>query len=143
MVSEHYKLYLNKTMTRRIKCHCTVYCTACYVQCTVQSTVYCTEYSVLYRVQCTVQSTVYYTPYSSQCTVQCTLVHSTTMAKLFKCVCLYFLWGVIYFVFIKKNFNKQNCFYFYVKFLFLFSNKFKYLYTTRFEIRTLCHLREG
>ena len=74
MVSEHYKLYLNKTMTRRIKCHCTVYCTACYVQCTVQST-------------------VYYTAYSSQCTVQCTLVRSTTMAKLFKCVCLYFLWG--------------------------------------------------
>ena len=91
----------------------------------------------MYRVQCT-----YYTAYSSQCTVLCTLVRSTTMAKLFKCVCLYFLWGGGYILcmFIKKNFNKQNCFYFYVKFVGIFSNKFKYLYTTRLEIRTLCHL---
>ena len=83
-------------MARRIKSHCTVYCTACYVQCTVQHVMY----SVLYSMLCT----VYYTAYSSQYTVQCTLVRSTTMAKLFKCVCLYFLWGrYIFCMFIKKK----------------------------------------
>ena len=123
MVSELYQLYLNKTMTRRIKCHCIVYCTACYVQCTVQST-------------------MYYTAYSSQCTVQCILLCSTTMAKLFKCVCLYFLWrGYIFCMFIKQKTSiNKTVFIFMLNFIGIFSYKFKYLYTTHLEIRTLCHL---
>ena len=46
------------------------------------------------------------------------------------CLFVYFVRGLYILYVYKKKFNKQNCFYCYVKFVGIFPNKFKHLYTT-------------